>query len=120
MSTLFPTRLISALLVTASIVGCRSQRTVREYTQARGGQVIIKDVSEEDYWKRQVDEHITAEAKGEKPPGYETWRNYYEWWFGVIRRKSKPPWKSTDFKTSEDMVTYIKEKRRARRLPDYE
>ena len=120
MATLFPTRLISALLVTASIVGCRSQRTVREYTQGHSGQVVIKDVSEEDYWKRQVDEHIAAELKHEKPePGFETWPSYYEWWFGVIRRKSRPPWKSKEFKTSEDMVSYIKERRRAKGLPDY-
>ena len=38
----------------------------------------------------------------------------------VLRRKKKPPFKSASFKTSEEMVTYIKEKRRAKGLPTYE
>jgi len=34
--------------------------------------------------------------------------------------KKKPPFKSTDFKTSEDMVNYIKDKRSAKVLPTYD
>ena len=121
MRRMFTVRFVSALIITASAAGCRTHGTVREYTQGGSGQVIVKDVSEEDYWKRQVDDHIAAELKHEKPEGgYPTWQAYYQWWYGVIRRKSKPPWKSKEFKSTDDMVNYIKERRRARGLPAYD
>ena len=120
MSTFFRLLLISTLVIAVSINGC-TQGTIREYSQGNPGQVAVRDVSEDEYWKHQVDEHITAELRHEKPEaGYETWRAYYEWWYGVIRKKRKPPWRSTEFKTSEDLVNYIKEKRREKRLPEYE
>jgi hypothetical protein len=37
-----------------------------------------------------------------------------------LRRKEKMPFKSDEFKSSEDLVNYIKEKRRAKGLPTYE
>ena len=81
----------------------------------------MKTLSEDEYWKERVDERIAAEIKKEKPEaGYDTWQNYWRWWYSVLRRKKKPPFKSQTFKTSEEMVIYIKEKRHAKGLPTYE
>ena len=115
-------RLTTALLIAASIVGCEIHpRTIREYRVGPGGARTISDVNEEQYWKERVDERIANELAGKKPEApQETWSDYWRWWYGVLRRKSKPSWKSTEFKTSEDMVNYIKEKRRAKRLPTYD
>lgn len=117
------TNLISLFLIGAIgswSAGCDKPRTVREYSVGATGSPTMKNVTEEEYWKEQVDERIALEAAGKKPEGYESWQEYYQWWFGVLRKKRKPPFKSPQFKSSEDMVTYIKEKRRARHLPDYD
>jgi len=115
-------RIIAGLLLAAfSLFGCSSHRTIREYSTDQSGRTSLKNVSEEEYWKERVDERIAAEIKKEKPEaGYDTWQNYWRWWYSVLRRKKKPPFKSPSFKTSEDMVTYIKEKRQAKGLPTYD
>ena len=114
--------LISLLLATAFTSGCAIHPpTIREYNADQSGRVSVSNVSEEQYWKERVDERIAAEIRKEKPEaGYDTWQNYWRWWYSVLRRKKKPPFKSDTFKTSEDMVNYIKEKRRAKGLPTYE
>jgi len=114
--------LVSILLVLAVAtwsMGC-SQRTIREYRVGENGASTVKNVTEEQYWKEQVDERIADEAARKKPDGYESWREYYQWWFGVLRKKRKMPFKSAEFKNPEDLVNYIKEKRRAKGLPSYE
>jgi hypothetical protein len=117
------TRLVIGLLLVATLLsGCEiHRRTIREYQTDQAGRTSVKNVTEEEYWKERVDERIAAEIAKEKPEaGYDTWQNYWRWWYSVLRRKKKPPFKSTEFRTSEDMVNYIKEKRRAKRLPTYE
>ena len=118
----FSKQLIVALFLAAfSLSGCGGHRTIREYSTDTSGHTTMKNVSEEEYWKERVDERIAAEMKKEKPEaGYDTWQNYWRWWYSVIRRKKKAPFKSESFKTSEDMVNYIKDKRRAKGLPTYE
>jgi hypothetical protein len=92
-----------------------------EYRAEPGNTVSISKLTHDEYWKRRVDEHIAAEKAGEEPEGgYRTWGEYYEWWYGVLRRKPKPTWKSHEFKTSEDLVNYIKERRRAKGLRPYD
>ena len=115
-------RIIGALLVVAFLPACDlHRRTIREYRTDRAGAVSVNNVTEDQYWKERVDERIAAEIAHEKPEaGYDTWQNYWRWWYSVLRRKKKPAYKSREFKTSEDMVIYIKEKRRARGLPTYE
>jgi hypothetical protein len=122
MLTLSSRRIIAALLVAIFLPACEiHRRTIREYETDRTGRTSAKNVTEEQYWKERVDERIAAEIAKEKPEaGYDTWQNYWRWWYSVLRRKKKPPFKSDEFKTSEDMVNYIKEKRRAKRLPTYE
>lgn len=114
-------RIIAALLVGTFLSACKQHPTIREYNTDRTGHVSVTNVSEDQYWKERVDERIAAEIKKEKPEaGYDTWQNYWRWWYSVLRRKPKPAYKSQEFKTSEDMVNYIKDKRRAKGLPTYE
>ena len=117
------TQTIAGLLL-ATIVssGCGIHRpTIREYRAGEGGQVHVANVTEDEYWKERVDERIAAEIAKEKPEaGYDTWQNYWRWWYSVLRSKKKMPFKSDQFKRPEDMVNYIKEKRRAKGLPTYE
>ncbi|HVI81122.1 MAG TPA: hypothetical protein VM717_00100 [Chthoniobacterales bacterium] len=114
--------LVGNLLVATLLSGCSVHKpTIREYNTDQAGRVNVTNVTEEQYWKERVDERIAAEINKEKPEaGYDTWQNYWRWWYSVLRRKKKLPFKSEDFKTSEDMVNYIKEKRRAKGLPAYE
>jgi hypothetical protein len=114
-------RLIAALLIAALIAGCDIHpRTIREYHAGPGGQMTVSDVTEDQYWKERVDERIAKEIKGERPESHETWADYYHWWYDVLRRKPKPTWKSKEFTTSDDLIAYIKEKRRERGLPTYD
>ena len=115
-------RFIALLLIAAFLPACAIHRpTIREYQTDTGGHTSVKNVTEEEYWKERVDERIAAEIAKEKPEaGYDTWQNYWRWWYSVLRRKKKPPFKSESFKSSADMITYIKEKRRAKGLPTYE
>jgi len=114
-------RLIGLLLIAAMLSGCTGRRTIREYRTDAGGRTMTNNVTEEQYWKERVDERIAAEIAKEKPEaGYDTWQNYWRWWYSVLRRKKKAPFKSGEFRTSEEMVNYIKDKRRAKGLPTYE
>jgi hypothetical protein len=114
-------RTVAALLAVASLVSCEiHQRTIREYRAGPEGTVSVVNVTEDEYWKGQVDQRIAAELEGKKPEAHETWQAYYQWWYSVLRRKSKPAWKSKEFETSESLVTYIKERRRSKGLPAYE
>jgi hypothetical protein len=115
-------RNVGLLLVATLLVGCAIQRpTIREYRTDETGRAGVANVTEEQYWKERVDERIAAEIAKEKPEaGYDTWQNYWRWWYSVLRRKKRPPFKSDEFKSSADLVNYIKEKRRAKGLPTYE
>jgi hypothetical protein len=121
METIHSRRIIALLLFAILLVGCGGHRTIREYRTEEGGRVSVTNVSEEQYWKERVDERIAAEIAKEKPEaGYDTWQNYWRWWYSVLRRKKKMPFPSDQFKKPEDLVNYIKEKRRAKGLPTYE
>jgi hypothetical protein len=116
-------RIICLLLVATLFSSCIEihRRTIREYRTDEGGRATMSNVTEEQYWKERVDERIAAEIAKEKPEaGYDTWQNYWRWWYSVLRRKKKAPFKSDQFRTSEDLVNYIKERRREKGLPTYE
>jgi hypothetical protein len=115
-------RLIAVVLLAAFLPACEfHRRTIREYNTDTTGRVSVTNVTEEQYWKERVDERIAAEIAKEKPEsGYDTWQNYWRWWYSVLRRKKKAPFKSNQFKTSAEMVNYIKERRREKGLPTYE
>jgi hypothetical protein len=116
-------RTIGLLLIAAMLTSCIEihRRTIREYETDRTGRTSVSNVTEEQYWKERVDERIAAEIAHQKPEaGYDTWQNYWRWWYSVLRHKKKMPFKSGEFKRPEDLVTYIKERRRAKGLPTYE
>ena len=122
MQRLHSRRIIALLLATTLLVGCEiHRRTIREYRTDEAGHTTMSNVTDEQYWKERVDERIAAEIAKEKPEaGYDTWQNYWRWWYSVLRRKKRPAFKSDEFKSSADLVNYIKEKRRAKGLPTYE
>ena len=122
MPTTLSRRIIAVLLLAAFLPACAIHRpTIREYNTDASGHVSVKNVTEDAYWKERVNERIAAEIAHEKPEaGYDTWQNYWRWWYSVLRRKKKPAYKSQEFRTSEDMVNYIKEQRRAKGLPSYD
>ena len=122
MLTMRSQRIIAVLLVAAFLPACEiHKRTIREYNTDQSGHVSVTNVTEDVYWKERVNERIKAEIAHEKPEaGYDTWQNYWRWWYSVLRRKKKPAFKSQEFKTSEDMVNYIKQQRRAKGLPLYD
>jgi len=122
MRTIHSRRIIGLVVVAALLTGCEiHRRTIREYRTDEAGRTSVSNVTEEQYWKERVDERIAAEIAKEKPEaGYDTWQNYWRWWYSVLRRKKQPPFKSDEFKSSADLVNYIKEKRRAKGLPTYE
>src|SRR5205814_8928066 len=95
-------KVLVLLIITASLTGC-AQRVI-EYRAVPESGVTVSKLTEDEYWKRHVDDHISAELAGQEPEaGYETWRDCYHWWYGVVGRKSKETWKSGDDKTSEDL-----------------
>src|SRR5712692_2139753 len=115
-------RLVIALLFAVSLVDCKSP-TITEHRFDPSGQGTQQTFTEDEYWKHLVDLRIAAESAGQKPEaksGHEEWRTFWPWWYSVIRLQPKPTWKSKEFKTSEEMVNYIKEKRRAKGLPTYD
>src|SRR3982750_2718780 len=102
MQTIHSRRIIGLLLVATLLIGCGSHRTIRQYRTDEAGRTTVSNVSEEQYWKERVDERIAAEIAKEKPEaGYDTWQNYWRWWYSVLRRKKKPQFKSDEFKRSE-------------------
>ena len=77
--------------------------------------------SEADFWKANVERQIDQELAGAKPQGGSpTWKAYWTNRYANIRKQSGPPWKNSEIKTSEDMVRYIKDRRKARGLPPYD
>jgi hypothetical protein len=115
-------QITALLLIAAFLPACEiHHRTIREYNTDQAGHVSVTNVTEDVYWKERVHERIAAEIAHEKPEaGYDTWQNYWRWWYSVLRRKKKPAFKSQEFRTSEEMVNYIKQERRAKGLPTYE
>ena len=72
-------------------------------------------------WKRLVNERIALEQAGDLQKGKsETTKQYWQNWYRGIRNHPTPSWTSSEFKTTEDMVAYIKQQRRAASLPTYD
>lgn len=111
---------ITALLFATLLSGCTPM--VTSYSIEPGGRVTkLGTMTADDDWKQVVAKRIDKEMSGEPAEaGHSTWATYWPWWYTNIRRKPKPAWRSSDFKTSEDMVTYIKQQRARKGLPTYE
>jgi len=78
-------------------------------------------VTADEHWKQLVSERISKELAGNKPEaGSPDWEQYWRTWYAGIRKHPKPAWRSSEFKTAEDMVTYMKQQRVAKGLPTYD
>jgi hypothetical protein len=99
--------------------------TSGQFTQhqyANGRVTTVGTFSGEALWKRTVDERIANEKAGRRPDatGGISWRQQWQEWYAIIRHYPTPGFASSQFKTSEDMVRYMKRKRREAGLPAYD
>ena len=100
-----------------------SQRaTVTEIDLRTGKQKKVGTLTFEEIWMRSVDQKIAAELAGERPDGpVKSWRDEWRQWYESIRRTpGGVGFESSRFKTKEDLVRYIKQKRKAKGLPTYD
>jgi hypothetical protein len=68
-----------------------------------------------------IDQRIREELTRQRPPaGAPTWKEYWIAWYQVIRQSSGLPWAPSQFKTKEDMIHYVKQRRKSRGLPTYD
>lgn len=116
MKCLFLLILLAAMITT----GCSNH--VAEYQIDRNGRVRKTGTfTPDEAWKRTEEQRIEAEIAGNNPEaGIKTWRDYLQWSYTNIRRNPKPPWKPTQFKTTDEMVQWIEDRRIARGLPPYD
>ena len=124
---------MKALLFTAAaLLAVSSTGVIAQSDKPRSGTVYHYDrktgltragrFSFDDIFKQLVDQRI-ADELAHRGPDYRTaastreaWNN----WYRSIRQKPKPTWQSSEFKTSEDLVRFIKQRRRARGLATYD
>lgn len=114
----FLTALCLAVVIST---GCTTR--VTEYQVDSSGHLRkVGMFTPDESWKRTEEERIEAEVAGAMPEaGKKTWREYWEWSYTNIRRNpGPPPWKPTEFKTADEMVHWIEQRRAARLLPPYD
>ena len=112
-----------ALLAISLLAGCKSNDTeITEMHVDNAGILIQGDsYTRDELWMRQVNETISNESHGEKPPdGITSWEQFWHATYSGIRAQPKPAWRSSHFKTSEGMVAYIKQQRTTKKLPLYD
>lgn len=101
------------------LTGCASR--VTEYQVGANGRLRkMGTFTEEESWKRIVEQQIDREVAGEPPVGSPTWEESWRTWYANIRRHPRVYFKSAELKTTEDMVAYMKKRRSARGLPPFE
>jgi hypothetical protein len=95
--------------------------TVYHY-DAKTGLTRTGRFSMDDIFKQLVDQAI-ADELAHRGPDYRTpattkeaWQN----WYRSLRHERTVGWHSAEFKTSEDLIRYIRQRRRARGLPTYD
>ena len=69
-----------------------------------------------------VNQRIAAETAGERPDfvGVKSWKDEWREWYSSLRRQHDVGFDSKRFKTPEDLVRYIKQKRKEKGLPAYD
>jgi hypothetical protein len=121
---------IIALLAAASVSDAQDRAsknsqpraTVTEIDLRTGKQKKVGTLTFDEIWKRSVDQRI-ADELAKKRPDFSTvtsWKQEWLQWYAQLRAKRNVEWSPSEFKTSEDMVRYIKQKRRAKGLPTYD
>ena len=106
---------------TLLLAGCTE--TVTEYHAGSDGRYHkVGTYTPDESWKRLVNERIAEEQAGtlmQKDKG-RTVKQFWQGWYRGIRHSPTPAWKPSEFKTSEEMVAYIKRQRQTAGLPTYD
>ena len=118
--------LVFTLSVGLLLAGCTP--VVSEYRpDAQGHYVLVSKTRQQgasagdDTFVQLVDQRIAREQSTGMPmSGYKKAGDFWHTWYGNIRRYQTPAWQPSAFKTSEDLVAYIKQKRREHGLPSYD
>ena len=109
------------LVLASCILAGACTDTVTEYRVDPSGKVTSRTLTSDESWKQRVEHSIDLEVAGNKPPGGQaSWEVLWRGWYENIRKQPGPPWKPSEFKTSEDMVRYMKARLVARGLPAYD
>ena len=117
---------ISVSVADILLAGCAP--IVTEYRPDGNGRYIRASTSRQlgaspgdDIFVRRVDQCITnEEATGHPGVSSRSTKEFWQSWYRGIRSNSVIPWHPSEFKDSEDLVAYIKQKRREHRLPTYD
>jgi hypothetical protein len=96
--------------------------TVTELDLRTGAQKKVATLTFDAIWKRTVDQRITAELARQRPDFtmVTSWKQEWQQWYAILRSKQAVGWSPSEFKNSEDMVRYIKQKRNEKGLPTYD
>ena len=108
---------VSVLLILLSFL------TLPAYCKAARDETTYQNRLEADAWKRRIEKNVERQKAHEKPPVAAglTWKEYWVSWYSFLRRPNRGlPWTGSEFKTSEDMIRYIKGRLKAHGLPTYE
>ncbi len=120
------------LFAIAALLAVSSARVIAQSDKPQSGTVYHYDrktgltkagrFSFDDIFKQLVDQRI-ADELARRGPDYRTpasTRDAWNNWYRSIRQKPTPAWQSSEFKRSEALVRYIKQRRRAKGLPTYD
>jgi hypothetical protein len=83
---------------------------------------VVEYANDTDTWKRFIERQVRREVAGKRPPvdAKITWKDYWISWYDEIRISSGLPWPSSEFKSHEAMIRFIKSRLKAHGLPAYE
>jgi hypothetical protein len=85
--------------------GAATSAEFTKYQYERGRISKVGTFSAEDLWKSTVAERIANERAGRRPDatGGISWKQEWQEWYAIIRHYPNPGFKSSEFKTSEDI-----------------
>jgi hypothetical protein len=110
---------VLAFVLLANLVTCVQFHIDRNTSTTADSQSAL--YVEDDAWKAIIDQRIREELTGQRPPSdAPTWKEYWVAWYQVIRQSAGLPWTPSQFKTKEDMIQYVKQRRKSRGLAAYD
>ena len=68
-----------------------------------------------------VDQSIAREqSTGHPGTSHQSAKDYWQHWYRGLRSSPEVGWHPSEFKSSDELIAYIKQKRRERGLPTYD